>query len=82
MAEVHELHRDIHDLQDAVDELRDASGLLTAEGARVRKPTIIEEIPDNAEAKPEEGAGPKPAPKPDAGPRPPGTTPFKPRTRL
>ena len=82
MAEVHELHRDIHDLQDAVDELRDASGLLTAEGARVRKPTIIEEVPDNAEPKPEEGAGPKPAPKPDAGPRPPGTRPFKPRTRL
>jgi len=81
-AEVHELHRDIHDLQDAVDELRDASGLLTAEGARVRKPTIIEEVPDNAEAKPEGGPGPKPAPRSEPAPRPPATSPIKPRTRL
>jgi hypothetical protein len=82
MAEVHELHRDIHDLQDAVDELREASGLLTGEGARVRKPTIIEEVPENAE--PKEGAAPglKPAPKPESGPRTPPASPIKPRTRL
>jgi hypothetical protein len=82
MAEVRELHRDIHDLQDAVDELREASGLLTAEGARVRKPTIIEEVPDNAEPKEEAGPGPKPAPRSDPAPRPPATSPIKPRTRL
>jgi hypothetical protein len=82
MAEVRELHRDIHDLQDAVDELREASGLLTAEGARVRKPTIIEEVPDNAEPKEETGPGPRPAPRSEPAPRPPATSPIKPRTRL
>jgi hypothetical protein len=82
MAEVRELHRDIHDLQDAVDELREASGLLTAEGARVRKPTIIEEVPENAGPKEEAGPGTKPAPRSDPAPRPPATSPIKPRTRL
>jgi hypothetical protein len=82
MAEVHELHRDIHDLQDSVDELRELSGLSGAEGARVRKPTIIEELPENAEQKPEEGPALKSAPKPDAGTRPPSNTPARPRTRL
>lgn len=82
MAEVHELHRDIHDLQDAVDELREASGLLTAEGARVRKPTIIEEVPDNAEPKADVGTGPKPAPKSETRPKAPSGAPARPRTRL
>ena len=49
LAELQELHRDVHDLQDAVDELRDALGTSgPREGARVRKPTIIEEVPENA----------------------------------
>jgi hypothetical protein len=82
MAEVRELHRDIHDLQDAVDDLREASGLLTAEGARVRKPTIIEEVPDNAEPKQESGPGLKPAPRSEPAPRPPSSSPIRPRTRL
>jgi hypothetical protein len=38
------LHDDLHDTQDAVDEIRAAMGL-GEEGARMRKPTIIEEVP-------------------------------------
>jgi len=71
VSELRALHRDLHELQDAVDELREYLG---EEGPRVRKPTIIEEMPEggggrpgklpekpgNARQKPE-GAGP-PAP--------------------
>lgn len=44
LSQVKELHRDIHDLQDSVDEIRSAMGL-DEEGAKMRKPTIIEEVP-------------------------------------
>jgi hypothetical protein len=46
-AELRALHRDLHDVQDSVDDLR---GLLDGEGGegpRVHKPTIIEEMPDD-----------------------------------
>src|SRR5262249_62380799 len=45
LGEVKTLHRDLHDLQDAVDEVRDALGIGAEEGPRMRKPTIIEEVP-------------------------------------
>lgn len=76
-AEVRELHRDLHDVQDAVDELRD---LLNpgGDGAKVRKPTIIEELPENAEPKPESKPQ-EPSAKPgDAR----GSSSPRPRTRL
>jgi len=46
LAEIKSLHLDLHDLQDAVDEVRGALGLDGGEGgAKMRKPTIIEEMP-------------------------------------
>jgi len=47
LTQLKSLHNDVHDLQDAVDEVRGALGL-DGEGARVRKPTIIEEMPPEA----------------------------------
>jgi glycine/D-amino acid oxidase-like deaminating enzyme len=81
-AEVRELHRDVHDVQDALDEVRDLLG--SGDGARVRKPTIIEELPDEAEGKrPERGDEPtRPAPRPGPEPHPPGAPSHRPRTRL
>jgi hypothetical protein len=50
-AELKDLHRDIHDLQDAVDELRQR--ILPAEPeAELRKPTIIEEVPQKKDGTP------------------------------
>ncbi|MFO0890820.1 MAG: hypothetical protein U0790_16950 [Isosphaeraceae bacterium] len=84
-AEVRELHRDVHEVQDAVDELLDQLNP-TGDGPRVRKPTIIEELPDGPEAKPREKedaptakSGTEPQP---GGARPPGTPSARPRTRL
>jgi len=51
-AELRALHRDLHDVQDAVDALRDSLRVEGGEGPRVRKPTIIEEMPDIIEEKP------------------------------
>jgi hypothetical protein len=51
-SELHALHRDLHDLQDAVDELRTLVGGEKGEGPRVHKPTIIEEMPEDVGAKP------------------------------
>jgi hypothetical protein len=45
--ELRALHRDLHDVQDAVDDLTDALFDDKEEGPRVRKPTIIEEKPEN-----------------------------------
>jgi hypothetical protein len=53
-SELRALHRDLHELQDDVDELRDYLGD-DREGGRVRKPTIIEELPELEGHKP---AGP------------------------
>jgi hypothetical protein len=56
-AELTALHRDLHDVQDALDELNDALYGEEEEGPRVRKPTIIEEKPDRDPAAPEAPAG-------------------------
>ncbi len=82
MAEIHELHRDIHDIQDALDEVRELTGLSGAEGARVRKPTIIEEMPENQDAKPHEGATSKPSTRPEPSSKPQGLPSARPRTSL
>jgi len=52
VAELRALHRDLHALQDAVDELREFLGEEAGEGPRVRKPTIIEEMPENGGERP------------------------------
>ena len=82
MAEIHELHRDIHDIQDALDEVRELTGLSGEEGARVRKPTIIEEMPENQDARPREGATSKPSTRPEPGSKPQGLPSARPRTSL
>ena len=46
-SELRALHRDLHELQASVDELREYLGDEGDEGPRVRKPTIIEEMPEN-----------------------------------
>jgi hypothetical protein len=51
LSELKALHRDLHSLQDDVDELRDLVGVDRQDG-RVRKPTIIEELPDVEGQKP------------------------------
>jgi hypothetical protein len=51
-SELRALHRDLHDVQDSLDELRDYLGDEGDAGPRVRKPTIIEEMPENAGEKP------------------------------
>jgi hypothetical protein len=59
LSEIKALHRDVHDLQDSVDDILAALAPETeGGGARMRKPTIIEEVP--GEAKP----GEKPEPPP------------------
>jgi hypothetical protein len=45
-AELRALHRDLHDVQDSIDELRGIFGDDRQSGPRVRKPTIIEEMPE------------------------------------
>ena len=42
--EMKAMHREIHDLQDALDQLMDSLVVEKGDGSRVRKPTIIEEI--------------------------------------
>jgi hypothetical protein len=60
VSELKALHRDVHDLQDAVDEITLALGIgESGGGAKVRKPTIIEEVPGET----------KPGTKPDAPPQ-------------
>jgi hypothetical protein len=59
LSEIKALHRDVHDLQDSVDEIIAALGPEEdGGGARMRKPTIIEEVP--GETKPGEKAAPPP----------------------
>jgi hypothetical protein len=52
ISELRALHRDLHALEDAVDALRDYLGDDEEDGARVRKPTIIEEMPENQGERP------------------------------
>ena len=58
--ELQAMHRELHDVRDTIDDLTDAIAIENGEGARVRKPTIIEEMPEvNAQSK-KDGAGEKP----------------------
>ena len=57
-AELKELHRDVHDLRDALDDLARMIGPANDEGPAIRKPTIIEEMPgDKDKGKGDEPAG-------------------------
>lgn len=62
--ELRALHRDLHDVQDSVDDLRWMLGLDEEDdGPRVRKPTIIEDLPiplEENRPEPAEPAGPRP----------------------
>ncbi len=82
-SELKALHRDLHALQDDLDELRDFVGD-AGQGGRVRKPTIVEEMPD-VEGEPPAAVPDKPgnsrprpgADSPAAGARPaPGRVPL------
>jgi hypothetical protein len=63
--ELKSLHRDIHEVQDELDDLRADLFVDDGGGPRMRKPTIIEELPGEAD--------PKPA-------APPSTAPGRPRS--
>lgn len=52
--ELRTLHRDLHDVRDAVDEMTDILYGDPEQGARVRKPTIIEEKPERGPLDPEQ----------------------------
>jgi hypothetical protein len=52
-SELKALHRDVHDVQDALDEIRAALGLEEEDGPKMRKPAIIEE-PGKPGAKPKD----------------------------
>jgi hypothetical protein len=84
-SELKALHRDLHDLQDAVDELRDSLGDQEGDGPQVRNPTIIEEMPENAPDKPgtrlEKPGGVRQKPEGSRAPQP-GTRPAPPRVPL
>ena len=45
LSELKALHRDVHDVQDAIEDLRTDLGLDEEGGAKMRKPTIIEDLP-------------------------------------
>jgi hypothetical protein len=64
-AELKAIHRDIHDIQDALDYLREDLGLEEG-GPKMRKPTIIEEMPGE-KAKGDDKPGTKPQ-EPGPGP--------------
>lgn len=80
-AELDHMHRDIHDIQDSVEDLRDLFGDDLDGGAQLRRPTIIEEAP---------GAVPGDLPVPDLAPgslpdddeAAPAPAPKRPRTSL
>lgn len=67
--ELRTLHRDLHDVQDAVDDLTDSLYGEKEEGARVRKPTIIEEKSDRDPVAPEPAEGARKTPR-DPGQKP------------
>jgi hypothetical protein len=50
LEEIRDLHRDVHDLQDLVNELR--SLVLGEDGPAIRKPTLIEDVPPLPDEKP------------------------------
>jgi hypothetical protein len=65
-SELQAMHREIHDVQDAIDELTDYVAVEKGDGPRVRKPTIVEEMEEDVPRKDEdprekpEGAAKKP----------------------
>jgi hypothetical protein len=70
LAELKALHRDVHNLQQDLDDLR---ALLDVddEGPKMRKPTIIEEMPEAPETKEKEKErAPNPPPHSSTRPRP------------
>ena len=84
-AELRALHRDLHAVQDAVDELADYVGVEGGGGPRVRQPTIIEEMPENAGDKPvvvPEKPGRAPEKPDEIGVPAPGSRPVAPRVPL
>ena len=55
LAELKALHRELHDVQDTLDDLREDLGYDAERGPAVRKPTIIEDVPDaEGDAMPEQ----------------------------
>ena len=68
--EMKALHRDMHTLQDSVDKIKAGLGLDENGGPKMRKPTIIEEVPGDEKVKPRSKEGP------------PVTTPARPRVGL
>ena len=83
--ELSHLHNDIHDIQDAVEELREMSGspgdFDEEGGPRLRKPTIIAELPENA-APGRDAEDPKPGTQAEPNDPGPSKPPRRPRTRL
>ncbi len=80
-AELDHIHRDIHDIQDGVEELRELSGVDADGGPHLRRPTIIEDMPG---AIPNDPAAPGavPGPIPGTDEAPPASPPVRPRTSL
>jgi hypothetical protein len=70
VTEIKAVHRDVHDLQDAVDEIRSAMDLGGEAGPRMHKPTIIEELPSKPDSKTTEKDKDEPVPGPANPPRP------------
>ena len=66
LTEIKSLHREMHDVQDAIDALTKAISLDADLGAQMRKPTIIEEVPEGEEPKtkqePRQPVTPRPRP--------------------
>ncbi len=71
-SELRTLHRDLHTLQDDVEDLRDYLGD-DRQGGRVHKPTIIEELPEPDVQKPSTGPDRPGHPQPKPGAEAPGT---------
>jgi len=83
--EVSHLHRDVHDIQNMVEDLHDLSGpgeLDPDGGPRLRQPTIVEEMPEAPGGAPAPDAGPKPEARPESKDARPTNPPKRPRTRL
>jgi len=80
-AELDHIHRDIHDIQGGVEELRELLGVDLDGGAQLRRPTIIEEMPG---AEPNELLVPDLVPDslPDDDEPAPVPAPTRPRTSL
>ncbi len=58
-AELRALHRDLHEVQDSIDDLRELLDGEGGDGPRVHKPTIIEEMPEDGRE-----SAPRPSEKP------------------